>query len=85
MKRSVLVLASLALLLWGGSWMTACGAAGSGAGNAWLDRVLWDPLLNSAEFLGSTYCNSTGADSATVRNLHWNMKSSVERIPGSSD
>ena len=57
MKRSVLVLASLALLLWGGSWMTACGAAGSGAGNAWLDRVLWDPLLNSAEFLGSTYCN----------------------------
>ena len=60
MKRSVLVLASLALLLWGGSWMTACGAAGSGAGNTWLDRVLLTLafLGGPTSFNGSRFCNS---------------------------
>lgn len=60
MKRSVLVLASLALLLWGGSWMTACGAAGSGAGNTWLDRVLLTLafLGGPTSFYGSRFSNS---------------------------
>ena len=60
MKRSVLVLASLALLLWGGSWMTACGAAGSGAGITWLDRVLLTLafLGGPTSFNGSRFCNS---------------------------